>query len=695
LDASEWYQDGDSDGFGNPGFSQPACDQPSGYIDNSNDCNDQNAEISPDGSELCDSVDNNCNGQTDEDSALDALEWFQDTDGDGYGSPLYSTLSCNQPVGYIGDNSDCDDGDSLQNPSATEYCNYDDDDCDGFIDEEDAIDQSIYYIDSDGDGFGDINFLIHSEGTVLECHSIGAPTGYSASADDCDDTQFTVNPLSFWYVDSDMDGFGNNSIFFQSCLAPYGFISDNQDCDDTNASINPDATEICDGYNNDCDGGSTAVPADESDDDGDGFIECLFDVELYLWGDPAGAPLGEGDCDDSDINAYPRAIEICNGAFEDCNDPDIALQDAPDLETDDDGDGFVECTLDVDPLLWENPNQSITGGDDCRDLSADTYPGAAYLTSTTTCLTDADGDGYSDCERTICDYGIALNTTTGIDFVEIPAGDDPLGNYTITYDFYMSTTEITDGQFEEFMGYGHCAITEDQPMMVYNYEAMQFANALSSFTGLPECYGCTGSGSNTICIINSSYDPDLHLCPGYRLSTEGEWEYAARSGTTNDIWTVNGGGDINQITGCAAGILSDGSLLEDYAWHSCNQQGNEYCGGGGSGMAFYQGPSFPEVAQKIPNAFNLYDMHGNQPEFTNDCSDNFYDGVSFPVSTENPFHYDPNCNTNILRGGSIFTSVEYVPNYPYSYGGWQAWIYTINDNYGLSRAGIRLVRTKP
>ena len=82
-----------------------------------------------------------------------------------------------------------------------------------------------------------------------------------------------------------------------------------------------------------------------------------------------------------------------------------------------------------------------------------TYPGAAPLSSTVECLTDFDGDGYADCRFGGCDAVFIVNSEQA-DLVLIPAGDDPLGRYSIGFDFYMMTTEATEGMWDAVMATG-------------------------------------------------------------------------------------------------------------------------------------------------------------------------------------------------------------------------------------------------
>ena len=127
LDAT-YYIDADADGYGSASISQVACSQPAGYVLNPDDCNDTSAAASPVGTEVCDGIDNDCNGQSDEGVEL---TFYLDYDQDGFGDPNQPYFGCAQPQFYTTNDLDCDDGSVLSFPNASEICDTLDNNCDG------------------------------------------------------------------------------------------------------------------------------------------------------------------------------------------------------------------------------------------------------------------------------------------------------------------------------------------------------------------------------------------------------------------------------------------------------------------------------------------------------------------------------------------------------------------------------------
>ncbi len=294
----DWYIDSDMDGYGNPEApSIRDVERPSGYVANNQDCDDTNAAINPAAIELDDGYDNNCNDEIDELS-----DWYEDFDADGFGNPSVTSSAIEQPIGYVASNTDCDDLDPDVHPGAEDIFDGVDNNCDGEVDEG-TLD---WYADADGDSFGDPMVIIRNPVQPAnyvennrDCNDSDAEINPLAIEladlidNNCNDE---IDELSNWYLDDDGDGYGDSSVIQTAVEAPVGYVGNGDDCDDDNANRYPDNIEVFDDVDNDCDGfkdESLPVPPwpAGADDDGDGIPDAyeapgmtIYGMPLYEWG---------------------------------------------------------------------------------------------------------------------------------------------------------------------------------------------------------------------------------------------------------------------------------------------------------------------------------------------------------------------------------------------------------------------------
>ena len=140
VDAETWYTDADADGYGNDRGGERSCDPVPDRITTGGDCDDADPAIHPGADEWCNGVDDDCEGDIDEDDALDARTWYMDADGDGWGDSAISEVDCDPVPRHVEVGGDCDDGDADIHPEA--YDRPDDgfdQDCDGADREFDGV----------------------------------------------------------------------------------------------------------------------------------------------------------------------------------------------------------------------------------------------------------------------------------------------------------------------------------------------------------------------------------------------------------------------------------------------------------------------------------------------------------------------------------------------------------------------------
>lgn len=430
-----FYPDNDGDGYGDlTQIAEEACPDevgnlpPGNWVANNVDCDDTNAGANPYAEEICDGIDNDCDGETDEDLAV--RPQYPDLDGDGFGDEsqpgniiLASCPGNNRtPLG-----GDCDDNNALIHPLITtdawivsalagefEYSEASrspdfvadgiDQDCDG---------GDLCYADNDGDGYGRIpeSDRDYYGDNDLICANASAPT--SPRGGDCDDYDLNANPdaaevagdgldqdcdgVEVCFVDEDGDGYGDaertikdDDLDCSNVNVTATTTADNTDCDDERFDVNPAAEETCDGVDNDCDGelDEVVTPADIPnlriyyvDADGDGYGDAAQSVEAC--GQPDGYATEAFDCDDEEPSVFPGADEICDELDNNCNnavdEPELAV-DITYWLPDNDADGYGDAT---NPALivasCEPPDVGAyvpqgASAPDCDDTSALTGP---------------------------------------------------------------------------------------------------------------------------------------------------------------------------------------------------------------------------------------------------------------------------------------------------------------------------------
>jgi formylglycine-generating enzyme required for sulfatase activity len=234
----------------------------------------------------------------------------------------------------------------------------------------------------------------------------------------------------------------------------------------------------------------------------------------------------------------------------------------------------------------------------------------------------------------------------------------------LTRVFEMAQTEVDQGTFLARMAYNKSSFKSCGDKCPVNSllwdEAVAYCNALSAEKGLTACFSCTGTENNTICTAKPAYAGNkIYDCPGYRLPTEAEWEYAARAGTKTASY-------LGPISNC----FGPDPVTDQLGWYLSN-----------SSLSIH--PTAVQDQNGNPvyqaNGWGFHDLMGNVWEFAHDL---FQEDLGAAPQV------DPAGSTvgtdHVIRGGSYASRPESLR----SANRW----YAPTNGSGL---GFRCARTLP
>ncbi len=673
-----FYLDNDADGFGNNKITQQACAKPAGYVLLGGDCDDNATTVHPGGTEVCDGLDNDCDGLTDGVDLTGCTLFYTDADGDTYGAGTGSCLCKANSTFSVATNGDCNDDNSGTHPGAVEVCDSTDNNCNGVVDEEGANGCGLLYPDEDGDTYGAV--------TTGHCLCAADGVNKATKSGDCNDTNPSIHPkadeicngaddncdgqvdpvgsegCSNYYLDVDTDGYGVGSVGSKCQCAATGQYSSllTGDCDDTDSATFPGATEVCNGNDDNCNGdvdeGVTTTYYTDKDKDGYGAAS----VFVAACSAPPGFVTDNTDCDGSKASVHPGATEACNTVDDNCDGQtdEGAATGCTTFYADADKDSFGDVNTPSQCLCAASGAFTAAAATDCNDGSASVHPGAAEICNGAddncngatdegvgnTYYQDNDSDGYgSAVTLNACGATLGYVLTTG-------DCNDAVGSiHPNAVETCNGADDNCDGQTDEGVkkswyedfdgdGYGNKNVTQTACNAPGGYvadktdcddvHAYAHPNAAETCNYVDD--NCNGSTDEN---VTTTYYEDKDG------DTYGNPNVSLKACDTAPLGYTSASGDCNDT-------IATGNPIHPGVQEVCDGVDNNCVGGIDEGVKFtyYQdndgdgyGSAVTQLACSKPN---------NYSTFNGDCNDVLANGGAaiYPNQTEACNGIDDNCN---------------------------------------------------
>ena len=536
-----YARDHDGDGYGLAGDTTCLCVPAGEYTTtDTSDCDDNAKAVHPMAAEICNGVDDNCDGVTDPTGAGGCYTVYTDGDADGFGGNVTGVCLCTYGAGYSSVHTDCNDADASVHPGVTESCNGKDDNCDGVTDPANSANCVSYYEDDDTDGYG--------QSGKKQCTCLSGAPFTATVAGDCNDAASAINPganevcngvddncngqideglLKTWYIDADQDGYGTG-VGAASCTGDSSHtVTVGGDCDDTSNAIHPLALEVCNFVDDDCNGQT---------DDGLAATLWYVDNDNDGYGGASSASLCKanatykvatsGDCNDTNSAIHPGATDICDGIDNNCSGQ--ADEGLATFSYYHDGDGDTYGAGAASFQCGPYGTHTVLSNSDCNDANSAVHPGA----------TEICGDGIDNNCNAQVDEGCAVCTASTLQDFESGVGT---GWALSTYWYVATWLPVTGTYALTFGDPSLCGYpVETNYATSANFTIPTGAKYLKLSLRLVNYYACSSYDISYNCIGTHTIDSTAKIVLKLGTTTQTFGPYGYYNGGTQTVtWAID------------------------------------------------------------------------------------------------------------------------------------------------------------